>query len=119
MAGDPEASGVGDPLAVAEDHVGPGLQPVEGFEERRGLAEREQARDIREPRRGGQADPLDHLERPGRDDHHGGVEDVAPAVERDVGRRQGLPGPERRGRVDRPASSAWRARASAGVRSQG
>ena len=64
VAGDPQPTGMGDPLAVAEDHVGAGLQPVEGFEERGGLAEREQPR----ARRGtspGEARPTP-LDRPRR-----------------------------------------------------
>jgi len=67
VAGEAEAAGVGDALAVAHEHVGPGAQPRAGAEHDRRLAEAEQAGQVGEPDPSRGRDLLDDLE-PGQGD---------------------------------------------------
>jgi hypothetical protein len=73
VAREAEAPGVSQTLAVEEDGVGSGLQPGEGGDERRDLAEAEEAGDVGKPRRPGRGGRLDEVECRQADDDHRGV----------------------------------------------
>jgi hypothetical protein len=89
-----------DPLAVDQQDVGLDLERLVGLDDRRRLAKREQAWDVRKAYVHGDARPFHDFSGSRDADDHRGVEPLAAQVVRDVGPGDHLHLGERSGHVD-------------------
>ncbi len=105
MTGDAEAAGMGAPVAVADQEIGRAAQPLRRLQQRRALAEREVAGDVREARLGPRARDLDDLQARGVEHHHRREEHGAAAVVGHVHARDAAHRPEPVALLDAPAQA--------------